>query len=88
MKNQATKTELQKDVAELRESGKKIYQSISNIAKDLDWKDYLAIGLAGAAVVYGIRKKEFITTIAAPALLGLFSNGMEKAKEIKEEVMA
>lgn len=79
------KTELQHDIAELQGKGKQLFKSVSNIAKNLDWKDYVKIGAAGAVAVYAFRKRNALVSMAAPVVMGLLTEGIAKAKDLKQE---
>lgn len=79
------KTELQQEFSDMQDKGKKILKSVGNIAKSLDWKDYLTIGVAGAAAVYAFRKRNAILSMAAPVVVGLVTEGIARARDLRKE---
>lgn len=80
-----TRTELQNDLSEMQSKGKQILKSVSNIAKNLDWKDYVKLGVAGAVGLYAFRKRSAIVSLAAPVVMGLVTEGIAKAKDFRQE---
>ena len=75
-----TRTELQQDLSEMQSKGKQILKSVGNIARNLDWKDYVKLGVAGAVGVYAFRKRNAIVSLAAPVVMGLVTESIAKAK--------
>ena len=80
-----TTTELQQDLSEMQSKGKQILKSVGNIARNLDWKDYVKLGVAGAVGVYAFRKRNAIVSLAAPVVMGLVTESIAKAKDLRQE---
>jgi hypothetical protein len=79
------RTELQQDLSEMQSKGKQILKSVGNIARNLDWKDYVKLGVAGAVGVYAFRKRNAIVSLAAPVVMGMLTEGIAKAKDLRQE---
>ena len=79
------KTELQQDLNEMQSKGKQILKSVGNIARNLGWKDYVKLGVAGAVGIYAFRKRNAIVSLAAPVVMGLVTESIAKAKDLRQE---
>lgn len=82
---EGAKSELQQEFSDMQHKGKQIFKSVSNIARNLDWKDYVKLGVAGAVGVYAFRKRNALVSMAAPVVMGLLTEGIAKAKDLRQE---